>query len=373
LIKGTAAGEGGVSGTKTAAAGDIVKLTAYPFSGWMFNGWVYGGENMNIKCAVDAANNGRFLPKDADCIYFANVVELPPSETLTFKMPEENNKDIGIVANFVRDKYNLTASTTPTASQTKSVEFEDSESIKVSPKEAFIEWEVKDDSADKNLIDLIADRFDSETIILQMPDGTLVLVAKYSSSSSGTGTGTPGTGGGTGNGGGTGSGGGTGATPPADAAKYPVSVTSTAGGTAHANPASAAYQTRITLTATPNAGYAFKQWTVKSGDIFLSSAISSNTSFSMPPRAVALEAVFEDAAMSPNIARAATAGQATAQAVNGGILLQNLPQNAKIEIYSLQGKRIHSQAPILNSQFIQARAGMYIVKINSRVMKIAVK
>jgi hypothetical protein len=63
-----------------------------------------------------------------------------------------------------------------------------------------------------------------------------------------------------------------------------------------------------------------------------------------------------------------------AHAINGGILLQNLPQNAKVEVYSLQGKNVHS-ANTENSQTlkIQARSGMYIVKINGNAMRVAVK
>ena len=46
--------------------------------------------------------------------------------------------------------------------------------------------------------------------------------------------------------------------------EYTVTVTTEGGGTASASPAKAAAGTEITLTATPNTGYHFKEWQVES-------------------------------------------------------------------------------------------------------------
>jgi hypothetical protein len=156
---------------------------------------------------------------------------------------------------------------------------------------------------------------------------------------------------------------------------YAITVTSTAGGTASASASAATYQTLVTLTATPSQGFRFKEWTVKTGgDVVFSRATDASAKFTMPPRAVAIEAVFEDLSISPTITRAPAYGSVMASAVNGGILLQNLPKNAKVEVYSLQGKLVRS-ANSENSQTlkIQMSTGMYIVKVNGNAMRIAVK
>ena len=49
--------------------------------------------------------------------------------------------------------------------------------------------------------------------------------------------------------------------------EYTVTVTSGGNGTASASPAKAAAGTEITLTATPNTGYHFKEWQVISGNV----------------------------------------------------------------------------------------------------------
>ena len=59
-------------------------------------------------------------------------------------------------------------------------------------------------------------------------------------------------------------------------------------GTASANPTTAAAGTEITLTATPNSGYRFKEWQVVSGGVTV-----VNNKFTMPAQAVAVKAVFE--------------------------------------------------------------------------------
>jgi hypothetical protein len=66
--------------------------------------------------------------------------------------------------------------------------------------------------------------------------------------------------------------------------------------------------------------------------------------------------------------------QIVVQATNSGIVLENLPQNAKIQVYNLHGKRIYnSQFSTLNSQFIKVQTkGIYIVKVGTQTFRIAV-
>jgi len=75
---------------------------------------------------------------------------------------------------------------------------------------------------------------------------------------------------------------------PLSPATYSITVQNDGKGTANASSASAMAGTEITLTATPNSGYKFKEWQVVSGGI----TISSNK-FTMPANAVTVKAVFE--------------------------------------------------------------------------------
>ena len=74
----------------------------------------------------------------------------------------------------------------------------------------------------------------------------------------------------------------------APAAEHTVTVTNDGNGTGTATPSTAAAGTEITLTATPNTGYHFKEWQVISGDVTI-----TNDTFLMPEGDVTIEAVFE--------------------------------------------------------------------------------
>ena len=76
--------------------------------------------------------------------------------------------------------------------------------------------------------------------------------------------------------------------PPAPT-KYTVTVTTEGGGTASASPAKTAAGTEITLTATPNTGYHFKEWQVESP----AGLVITNNKFLMPDSNVEVNAVFE--------------------------------------------------------------------------------
>ena len=76
-------------------------------------------------------------------------------------------------------------------------------------------------------------------------------------------------------------------TPPAPA-EYTITVTSGGNGTASTSHAKAVAGTEITLTATPNTGYHFKEWQIVSGN-----AEVSNDTFIMPAGNVTVKPVFE--------------------------------------------------------------------------------
>ena len=71
-------------------------------------------------------------------------------------------------------------------------------------------------------------------------------------------------------------------------ATHTVDVSNDEHGTAVASPESAAAGTQITLTATPDANYRFKEWQVISGNITI-----TNNSFTMPSEDVQVRAIFE--------------------------------------------------------------------------------
>ena len=77
--------------------------------------------------------------------------------------------------------------------------------------------------------------------------------------------------------------------PPAPT-KYTVTVTTEGGGTASASPAKTAAGTEITLTATPNTGYHFKEWQVESP----AGLVITNNKLTMPDSNVAIKAIFEE-------------------------------------------------------------------------------
>ena len=76
----------------------------------------------------------------------------------------------------------------------------------------------------------------------------------------------------------------------APAAERTITVTTAGGGTASASSTSATAGTEITLTATPNTGYHFKEWQVESP----AGLVITNNKFTMPDSNVAIKAIFEE-------------------------------------------------------------------------------
>ena len=72
-------------------------------------------------------------------------------------------------------------------------------------------------------------------------------------------------------------------------AEYTVTVTTEGSGTASASHAKAVAGTEITLTATPDTGYRFKEWEVISGGVVI-----TNNKFTMPDGNVEVKAIFEE-------------------------------------------------------------------------------
>ena len=72
-------------------------------------------------------------------------------------------------------------------------------------------------------------------------------------------------------------------------AEHTITVTTEGGGTASASPAKATAGTEITLTATPNTGYHFKEWQVISGNVTI-----KDDKFLMPDSNVEVKAIFEE-------------------------------------------------------------------------------
>lgn len=76
--------------------------------------------------------------------------------------------------------------------------------------------------------------------------------------------------------------------------QYAVNVSATEGGSASADVERAAKGSKVTLTATVNKGYHFKEWNVLKGNVSI-----ENNAFEMPDGSVSIQAVFEKDAVEP--------------------------------------------------------------------------
>ncbi|WP_460186031.1 hypothetical protein K9U22_02335 [Bifidobacterium adolescentis] len=76
--------------------------------------------------------------------------------------------------------------------------------------------------------------------------------------------------------------------------QYAVNVSATEGGFASADVERAAKGSKVTLTATANKGYHFKEWNVLKGNVSI-----ENNAFEMPDGSVSIQAVFEKDAVEP--------------------------------------------------------------------------
>lgn len=76
--------------------------------------------------------------------------------------------------------------------------------------------------------------------------------------------------------------------------QYAVNVSATEGGSASADVERAAKGSKVTLTATANKGYHFKEWNVLKGNVSI-----ENNAFELPDGSVSIQAVFEKDAVEP--------------------------------------------------------------------------
>lgn len=76
--------------------------------------------------------------------------------------------------------------------------------------------------------------------------------------------------------------------------QYAVNVSATEGGSASADVERAAKGSKVTLTATANKGYHFKEWNMLKGNVSI-----ENNAFEMPDGSVSIQAVFEKDAVEP--------------------------------------------------------------------------
>lgn len=76
--------------------------------------------------------------------------------------------------------------------------------------------------------------------------------------------------------------------------QYAVNVSATEGGSVSADVERAAKGSKVTLTATANKGYHFKEWNVLKGNVSI-----ENNAFEMPDGSVSIQAVFEKDAVEP--------------------------------------------------------------------------
>lgn len=77
-------------------------------------------------------------------------------------------------------------------------------------------------------------------------------------------------------------------------AVYNVTCSNDGNGSANATPASATKGNSISITATPNSNYQFKNWEVISGDVTLANATSQTTTFTLGSSDVEVKAHFEE-------------------------------------------------------------------------------
>ena len=94
---------------------------------------------------------------------------------------------------------------------------------------------------------------------------------------------------------------------------YNVTVTSGGNGSASADYATAVAGTEITLTATPNKGYHFKEWQVISGDVMI-----TNNQFTMPNDDVEIKAIFKKNTPTGPIGTGATTYPITVKSAKNG-------------------------------------------------------
>ena len=110
---------------------------------------------------------------------------------------------------------------------------------------------------------------------------------------------------------------------------YNITMSSDGNGTASASVDKAVEDTVVTITATPNDGYQFKEWQVVSGNVTIADPKSATTTFEMPFDNVEIKAVFEKSprAIKLTVEGYGSANSSTASAVPGTTVTINATPN----------------------------------------------
>ena len=148
------------------------------------------------------------------------------------------------------------------------------------------------------------------------------------------------------------------------------------GGILSTNPINYTIETeKITLQSPTKAGYTFTGWTGSNGttpqkNISINKGSTGNKIYTANWTA--------NTPIIPNRENPII-GQIGVQTIDNAILLSNLPSNAKVEVYNLQGKLIFSSGKSSNRENrgsdnlkILVQTGIYIVKIGTQTMRIAI-
>jgi hypothetical protein len=70
---------------------------------------------------------------------------------------------------------------------------------------------------------------------------------------------------------------------------------------------------------------------------------------------------------------AITFGKLIVRATSSGINIENLPRDAKVDVYNLQGELVYSTISHSHLEISIQTKGLYIVKVGSQSMRVVVK
>jgi len=222
----------GSASPNPAAPGEMVALTATPGSGYRFKEWqnVSGGASLS----GTAANPATFEMPGNDVTVKA-VFEQIPSQAYTITVTDDGNGTSSASPNPAAQDETVTLTATPNSGY------------------RFREWQVVSGGA--SLSGTAAN-----PTTFEMPGNDVTVKAVFEQIPS---------------------------------QVYNITVTDDGNGMGSASPNPAAQGETVTLTATPNSGYRFKEWLNVSGGASLSGMAANPATFEMPGNDVAVKAVFE--------------------------------------------------------------------------------
>jgi hypothetical protein len=143
---------------------------------------------------------------------------------------------------------------------------------------------------------------------------------------------------------------------------------------------------RASIAVTVGGGASSSSATPSSSSVAPSSSSATPSSSSVTPSSSSSMEVPSSSSITPS--SSSSDGQGTfiianpkigaigVQAKNNAIILQNVPQNAKVEVYNLQGKLIYKAtpySPLPTPLSIQVQKGMYIIKVDKQTLRVVVQ